>query len=462
MDEAERAAPAAIADEARQGFLPQPRLLLLTALLGLVVWTDLVRYQDPIGEKHFRLLEPGAADFSVIFDGTRVFLDGHNPYYYRDASSLDRWGRGDIIGGRWFRVSYQPSHFLAYIPIALVTTNNREAGRIVFAISVALYFLIAFMTWRIVMRAAQPTGEERRLALLLLPLLAVLLVGNMGTGLLLARCQSDVINAALCWGAVLLFLRGGRFWPMFLVTSAVAMKGYGCLFGTGLFFLGLRRGGWRAEIGGVLAAAAFWLLPVLPYLHDGFVAAVSHADGFFTPEWLNQSFQNVFFHISPALARPGRLAATILALLASAGCWWLARGAQQRSDARGAVLWLSLFATMSLTTMIGFSSVSFIYNQILMLPGALVLFSVGDRIWSDCGFTARAHGWLLAIESLTGFLLLKYVLPPFSIPLAGLGYMLLAALLATGVAWRLLHADRVPTVQPARSGLPANRAVGPR
>jgi len=420
-------------------FLRQRRVLLLMALLGLVVCTDLVRYMDPIGEKHFPLLEPGAADFSVIFDGTRVFLDGHNPYYYRDAGSLDPWRRGDIIGGRWFRVSYQPSHFLIYIPVALITTDNREAGRLMFTISVALYFLIAVMTWRLVLRVAQPAGETRSLALLLLPVLAVIILANVGTALSLARCQSDVINSTMCWAAVLLFLRGQRFWPMFLVTTAISMKGYPAILGTGLFLLGLRRGGWRAEIGGVLSAMVLWLGPVLPYLHDGAIAALSHAMGFFTDYWFNQSFANVFYHLAPGLTDFGVKAVSAFNLCVSAGCWWHAQRALRRGDAPATTVWLCMFATAALTTMIGASRLSFIYNQILILPGVLLLFVVGDSFWRHCGFAERTMRWLFACEALMGFLVLKYVWPPLQFPLAGVGNLVLVLLIATGVVGRLLR-----------------------
>jgi hypothetical protein len=411
------------------------RLLLLFALVGLVLWTDLVRYQDPIGEKHFALLEPGAADFSVIFDGTRVFMDGHNPYYFRDAGSLDRWGRADVIGGRWFRVSYQPSHFLVYLPIALLTTDNREAGRIVFAVSMALYLLIAIMVWRLTLRVTSPPDPAQRLlVLLLLPIFAVLLGTNIGTTLSLARCQSDVINAALTWGALLLFLRGRRFWPMFMLIAAVSMKGYPVLLGIGLFLLGLRRGGWRAELAGVLAGLVFWLAPVLPYLHDGFIAALSHAGGFFTEAWINHSFRNLFFHVSPGLADPGRWTMGLLGLLVSAGCCWQAHLALRRADSRATAVWLPVFATSALVTMVGMSTLSYIYNQILVLPGVLFLLCTGDILWRKCGFHAPARRWLFGLECAMAVLMLKYVLAPFGVPLAALGNLILVLLLAAAVA----------------------------
>jgi hypothetical protein len=418
------------------------RLWLLFALVGLVLWTDLVRYQDPIGEKHFALLEPGAADFSVIFDGTRVFMDGHNPYYFRDADSQDRWGRADVIGGRWFRVSYQPSHFLVYLPIALLTTNNREAGRLIFDVSMALYLLLAVVAWRLTLRVTSPPDHAQRLLVLLLPIFAVLLGTNIGTALSLARCQSDVINAALSWSAVLLFLGGRRFWPMFMLIAAASMKGYPVLLGVGLFLLGLRRGGWRAELAGVLAGLVFWLAPVLPYLHDGFIAALSHANGFFTPHWLNHSFRNLFFHLSPGLADPGRWAMVLLGLLVSAGCWRQAHLALRHEDARATAVWLPVFATSALMTMVGMSTLSYIYNQILLLPGVLVLLCTGDVLWRECGFQAPVRRVLFGLECVMGILMLKYFLAPLGFPLAALGNLVLVSLLAAAVAGRFVVSRR--------------------
>jgi len=429
------------------------RVLLLITLLGLVLWSNLVRYMDPIGEKHFPLLAPGAADFSVIFDGTRVFLDGNNPYYFRDANSMDRWDRGDIIGGRWFRVSYQPSHFLVYIPIALVTTDNRVAGRIVFAGSLALYLLLAVLTWRLVLRGVAPVGQDQRyLSLLLLAVFMVLLAANIGSALSLARCQSDIINATACWAAVLLFLRGRRFWPMFLLISAAAMKGYPALLGIGLFFLGLRRGGWRGEVLGVVAGVLLWLVPVLPYLHDGFIAAVSHAVGFFDPIWFNHSFANVFFHLSPGWVAPGRGAMVLLGIGVCAGCWWQARGALGREDGAAATWWLCMFATASLTAMVGLSTLSYIYNQILILPGVLVFLSCGDLVWQGCGFSRSTTRWLWTTECVMAVFLWKYSLPGMAMPLAGVGNVLLILLLAIGVAGHL-------RLRWARSGAATSPAI---
>jgi hypothetical protein len=75
----------------RPPLVTRERLWILSLLLGGVVWIDLVRHRDPIGEKHFPLLAPGAADFSGIFDGTRVFLAGENPYCYHAPGFVDRW-----------------------------------------------------------------------------------------------------------------------------------------------------------------------------------------------------------------------------------------------------------------------------------------------------------------------------------------------------------------------------------
>ena len=433
--------------------ISERRILLLSVLAALVLWTGLQRYKDPVGEKYFPLMEPGAADFSVIYDATKVFLDGHNPYYYRDKDSLDRWGRGDIIGGRWMRVSYPPSHFLWFVPFSLYSTDNREAGRMMFTVSVALYLLLAFQISRLVARVAGPVDRgQRAMLLLVVPVFAVLLLGNLGSALSLCRAQSDVVTAVLSWSAVLLFLRGQRFWPMFLLVTAASGKGYPALLGLGLFLLGLRRGGYKSELPAVGLGLVFWLWPVRAYLHDGFIAALSHAAGFFTGVYFNHSFLNTFLHASRGLAQPARWGMGLLALAVAAGAWWQARRALDREDGPMSTWWIGIFATAALLLPVGMSSLSYIYNQILILPGALLLFAAGDRLWEACGLPASTTRALFTLECLAGFLLFKYLLGNLNVPLAGWGNVTLLILLAVAVAASFVRKALPNAVSPAGVG----------
>ena len=73
----------------------------------------------------------------------------------------------------------------------------------------------------------------------------------------------------------------------------------------------------------------------------------------------------------------------------------------------------------------------------MSIPGVLVLFTLGDHLWVACRFSERTRRLLFVAECAAGFLLFKYTLPPLSVPLAGLGNLVLVGLLAVGVVGRL-------------------------
>jgi hypothetical protein len=228
---------------------------------------------------------------------------------------------------------------------------------------------------------------------------------------------------------------------MFLLVTAASGKGYPALLGIGLFLLGLRRGGFKAEISAVVFALVFWLFPVRAYLHDGFVAALGHASGFFTDVYFNHSFLNTFLHVSGRLAAPGRMAMGALTLAVAAGSWWHARRALARDDEPMSTWWLGMFATAALLFPMGMSTLSYLYNQILILPGVLLLFTAGEPFWKSCGLPASTIRAIFALECVAGFLLFKYLLFNWNTPLAGFGNVVLVILLALAVAIRFA-ADR--------------------
>ena len=53
-------------------------LMLVTVV---IVWTQVDRYLDPVGEKTVFVMQPGAADFVAPFEAARALLMQVNPYW---------------------------------------------------------------------------------------------------------------------------------------------------------------------------------------------------------------------------------------------------------------------------------------------------------------------------------------------------------------------------------------------
>src|SRR5689334_4522443 len=86
--------------------------------VAVVLYTDVSRFVDPVGEKYVSVMPPGSADFYVPFNGARALLKGLDPYHHDDRSLFDPWQREEAIGGVHFRQFYPPSHLLLYVPLA--------------------------------------------------------------------------------------------------------------------------------------------------------------------------------------------------------------------------------------------------------------------------------------------------------------------------------------------------------
>lgn len=230
------------------------------------------------------------------------------------------------------------------------------------------------MAWLVLRRILDVKAESKEVLAALWPLLLFTLGTNQGVALALERGQSDIFSALLCWSAVLVWLRGGRFLPVFLAVWTTLLKGYSVLFAAGLVLLGLADlRSRRATIGGATTALVVMLAPVTRYLPEAKVATTFRANMFWHT-WINHSFKNLAYNISPAVADAGRLFLGGVALAGTAAAWW-ALWRAFRADAAGSTttLWLVLFASASLATMLGVSALSCSYNLILVLPGALLI-----------------------------------------------------------------------------------------
>src|SRR5262249_10937236 len=141
--------------------------------LALVLWANLSRLRDPVGEKVLFFKEPGAADFALPFLASAAMLGGEDPYLTRNPAFLDPWKREyDLGDGRRSAQVYLPTHFLVLAPLVKATGGDyREAGRIWFEVNALVFVLLAVVTWRLTLWASGLDGVPRSLtaALLAIP-----------------------------------------------------------------------------------------------------------------------------------------------------------------------------------------------------------------------------------------------------------------------------------------------------
>jgi hypothetical protein len=418
-------------------FLTKPALLILLLLSLVVVTTLTEQYRDPIGEKYLPLLAPGSADFSMTFSGARALVRGEDPYHNRLPELRDPWGRGIELGGKFYNVLYPPSQLLFYVPLAKLIDDPRLAGRLFFRLNLLLLLGLAVVTWWLLAGVRAEAPRERQLSIALVPLLFVLLSCNVGSLLGLERGQSDIVGAALCWGAVALHLRGWRFVPAFFTASVFLMKGYSLVLGLGLALLAERRDVKRL-LGGGLLAVALLLLPVLEYVDEGMTGTRWSASRFTGRYWYNHGFKNLFNQISPSAAEPGRIALTALCLLAALLFWWNAR----RGPKPQATLWTSLFAAAALLAPIGYAAGSFIYNQILILPGVLLFLLRGRDFAEACALPEPGWRLLAGSQAVVALTLFTFKLGSETLPVAAIGYVVLILAWLAGLLWRTRTAGR--------------------
>jgi hypothetical protein len=414
------------------------------AVIGLVtlvvLFTDLRRLQDPVGEKYLSYLPPGAADFVPFYFGACALVSGVNPYHNDVEAWRDPWRREAIVAGRPTAQVYLPTHLVIYTPLVLAAGgdplrggNPRGAARLWFDLNLLFLGVLTLVTAAIIGRAKGQRVSAQSLPLLVFLLLALSL--NAGTVLGLERGQSEILTALCCWSAVWLVLRRRPAEGMFLAVTAALLKGYAALFAAGLgLLLFERRSAGRALLGAVVAILLL-LLPVASYVPDALALAKMRALGLdaafpFVASWQNHSFRNLALQLAPGSAGLVENALRLLALLASALSWRRARRAlREDADASGAALWLSLFACCALGTMISLPSVSYSYNTIQVLPGALVLALGQERL--TAALRPRAALALRVVLLVACGLLFAYALDIRSpLPADALGLTLLFGLAA--------------------------------
>jgi glycosyl transferase family 87 len=415
---------------------------------AVVLWTDVRRFQDPVGEKYITYLRPGSADFVPFYLGACALVSGADPYRNDNEAWRDPRRREAMVGGAHSSVVYLPTHVLLYTPLVLAAGgdplkggNPRLAGRYWFNLNLCFLGLLAVVTWRILARLEGTDAGARARSLPTLVFLLFALSLNVGTELGLERGQSEILTALLCWSAVLLVLRDRPGAAMFLAVAAALLKGYGVLFAGGLALLLLNRRQAARAAGGTVGALVLLLLPVVRYVPEALVMVRMRAGGNdpswpFVETWMNHGFRNLALQLAPAWAPVGQKVLLGVGFAATVLCWLRARRALRHDAAAPeAALWLSLYGICSLGTMIGLPPVSFSYNLVQVLPGALVVAIGQERLVRPFGpgWTAQHVVRIVLLVSIV-FLFLYTFNTESLLPVDALGLALLLGMAAAAGA----------------------------
>jgi hypothetical protein len=210
-------------------------------------------------------------------------------------------------------------------------------------------------------------------------LVVVALSLNCATMFALDRGQSEIVNAALCWAAILLFARRHVGAAMAAATLAAAIKGYAAILAIGLVLAAPNK---KAFVRGVVSAAAVTLalvLPVATHLRGGIASMVKRNEFNFFPRWFNHSFKSLYFHVNPGSADLARRNLLIFAVVVVALAWWRLHATVRRGTQTATYTRSILFGTAALGLMIGMPVYSGPYNYLLVLPGLLLLATSFDR-----------------------------------------------------------------------------------
>ena len=328
------------------------------------------RLQRPFGEKVLFSYLGGSADLGLPYSGARALLAGIDLYMpvlppaFRDPAG---WPQ-----------TYPPTMLLMYVPFVLATHSNLESACEVFYwLNIGALAVFAVVIWRL---ARWLRGEHSFDSLGMLLVVVVALGLNTATAFAIDRGQSELINAALCWTAVLLFTRRRFGIAMVLVTLAAAVKGYAAVLALGLLLaVPTRRAFIRAAWPAALTTAAV-TLPVASHIKAGLAAMLMRNEFAFSgSSWHNHSFKSLFYNFNPARADDMRhfmLAFTAVVCVLS---WWRLASAMRHGAQAEVTCRSILFASSALAFMVGMPAFSGPYNYTLVLPGLVLLATSFDR-----------------------------------------------------------------------------------
>jgi len=383
--------------------------LALGLIAATVIGHDLSRFRNPIGDKFVPPGAPGQIDFSYAYLGTRALLAGVNPYHNDKDELTSSFAifKPIVIDGVPYKQIYPPGQLLLYLPLALWKGADwKSAGRVWFRVNLVALGILGVVTWALLQRmTAAPLSPVWILAFSTCLALSTSVEFNVERG------HSEIFAAALCWGAVVCTLRGQVATAAFLAIWAASIKGYPALFAAGLLLLVIGRATWRRTLASTALAVLVFIVPGLPFARDA-SRSTRYRSEMFWAHWYNHGFKNAVHTVAPAWAERGRLVLSVFALLVTVEAWIQTRRAMARGATASRALWLVVFATASLATIVGYSALSISYNLVLVLPGVLALVAGQARLSEELALPTWARhalgegllgaSFLLFVERLGG------------------------------------------------------------
>jgi hypothetical protein len=332
--------------------------------------STLERFRRPFGEKFMFPNLGGSSDLWLPYLGARAIVAHLDPYgplpqYLHEPSG--------------WPTTYPPTMLALYVPLVWATGEDIElACQVFYWLNLVALAALSLIVWRLSLRLA-PRSEKASSSLLVI---VIALSLNGLTMFAVDRSQSEIVSAALCWGGVLLFLRGQHGFAMVAVTTAGAIKGYAVPVGIGLLLATRGRKQILHALAGAAAVGLALTVPVHQYLIHGFQSMLFRVEFSWVSIWFNHSFKNAFFQFEPKLGDPGRRWMTVIGIAVMIGSGWRLFIASRRGTHWEVTARAIIFAGAALALMIGVPVYSGPYNYLLVLP-ALILASCHYREFCD-------------------------------------------------------------------------------
>lgn len=353
--------------------MPRPLDALFPLIALILLWPMVAKYERPIQDRDFASYDGGSTDFICNYLGSLAFIRGFDPYLNGRPEFRDPWRREIVMDGVPVSQYYLPGHYVALAPLAWIygddwETASRAYFRLHLLLIVVLAWVVAWGARRAVgSREPRDSGGVWRLWAATLVLFGL----HVGVRVGLERGQSDVIQALLLWGGVVLAAQSQMALAGFLVVAGTSLKGYGAILALGLALSWVGRREFRALLLGGLAAGLPLLALTWPFVLTSLRVAL-HKSGDFSYHWTVHGFKHIGWAIAPGFADPFRYVVSLASFAVAAMCWLRYRDARD-VDSLEKKARLVVAATASVAAMVGFSSSSHTYNLILVLPGLVFL-----------------------------------------------------------------------------------------